>query len=65
MAGCACKSHDSYTCWSLRYHPRTFLTNQEIDQDGGPCECACHEPEHDSEDHPPSCRCEDCRFWGA
>lgn len=40
---CACKSHDEWLCWSIRYG----IELSEVEQDGGPCECVCHEEEHE------------------
>lgn len=40
---CACKSHDRYDCWALRYFHRTDVSGMTIDEDGGPCECLCHD----------------------
>jgi hypothetical protein len=43
---CACPSHSTaYTCWADRYgmdgHDR-----QAIENDGGPCQCACHDTDY-------------------
>lgn len=36
---CACKSIDPWRCWSIRYGVPIF----EVKNDGGPCECDCHD----------------------
>ena len=45
----ACKSHDPYDCWALRYFGHTDVSGMQVDEDGGPCECPCHDSfdEHD------------------
>ena len=40
---CACKSDDRYECWSVRYGTGMRFTCEQIDLDGGPCECSCHD----------------------
>jgi hypothetical protein len=45
---CACKAEDRYDCWAVRYDmPRAFYCQIDIDADGGPCECMCHDEEDD------------------
>jgi hypothetical protein len=50
---CACPSHDAYSCWQIRYPVLDCIGEEDrsiqryIDDEGGPCECACH---HDYED---------------
>jgi hypothetical protein len=39
--GCSCVSRDPFTCWARRYN-MPDLSDLIID-DGGPCECGCHE----------------------
>ena len=38
----ACKSHDPYDCWALRYFGHIEVSGMTVDEDGGPCDCACH-----------------------
>lgn len=40
---CACRFTDAYDCWSSRYPSPDLQTAKEIEMDGGPCSCACHE----------------------
>lgn len=40
---CICKSEDRYDCWALRYHHHTAVPAMTIDEEGGPCECSCHD----------------------
>jgi hypothetical protein len=49
LTKCACVSTDAYRCWAVRYG-KSAWDRAEIDMDGGPCECACHED--DEEDGP-------------
>jgi hypothetical protein len=35
---CACWNQDCYDCWRARYGKVG-----DVDIDGGPCECACHD----------------------
>ena len=38
---CACHSPEAFDCWAARYGmPNVF---DAIIDDGGPCECSCHE----------------------
>jgi hypothetical protein len=46
---CACKSGDAHNCWALRYHGHTGVSELTINDEGGPCECVCHEVEQDDE----------------
>jgi hypothetical protein len=46
---CACKSIDAYECWALRYN-LLWHSHAEIDDDGGPCECMCHECDPDDDE---------------
>lgn len=41
---CACASPDAYACWRIRY-PETGPEADEVEADGGPCMCDCHEDE--------------------
>lgn len=43
---CACQSVDEYRCWEMRYGPRDWDVG-EVEMDGGPCECPCHDEEDD------------------
>ena len=40
---CACPVDDRYWCWAHRYGVQVH----EVEEDGGPCECPCHEEEDD------------------
>ena len=42
---CACKSPDAYECWAIRYDLPPDFMGEEVEMDGGPCQCACHEPD--------------------
>ena len=42
LTKCACRSEDAYRCWEERYGPRDWDVG-EVDMDGGPCECPCHD----------------------
>lgn len=46
---CACPSEDAYRCWATRYGPRDWDIG-EIEMDGGPCECPCHDDEDEDTD---------------
>lgn len=46
MALCICPHTDPYECWRIRYN----IADTEVDADGGPCSCVCHEGEDDDED---------------
>ena len=39
---CACFARDAYECWAHRYGFAEY-DHDEIEHDGGPCECACHD----------------------
>ena len=43
---CACHNHDAYDCWRSR-HQDWDASREEIERDGGPCECACHDLDPD------------------
>lgn len=49
---CACHSDDAYDCWSSRYRTDEPQSAQEIEQDGGPCQCSCHDKR--DEDYDPA-----------
>lgn len=43
---CACPRRDAYDCWASRYRIPSYEESGDpsfIDDDGGPCECACHD----------------------
>ena len=44
--GCACPSRDASTCWEIRYG----VLPHEVEADGGPCQCLCHEWEIDEDE---------------
>ena len=44
---CACHSSDAHNCWALRYHGHTGVSELTVANEGGPCECACHEEAED------------------
>ena len=45
---CACVSTDAYACWARRYNMSQFDC-VAIDDDGGPCECDCHQGDEDED----------------
>ena len=46
---CSCLSEDAYECWADRYN--LGISDAEVvENDGGPCECHCHNEEYD-DDH--------------
>lgn len=47
---CACHSADAHNCWALRYHGHTGVSELTVANEGGPCECACHEDDREYED---------------
>ncbi len=50
---CACRSADAHNCRVLRYHGHTGVSEFTVNNEGSPCECACHEIEyHDDWDAP-------------
>ena len=49
---CACRFTDAYDCWTSRYPSDPDTTTQDIETDGGPCHCCCHD-ERD-EDYDPA-----------
>lgn len=52
--GCACRRRDAYECWAARY-PQASSTDdpldefEEIEAQGGPCDCPCHDSAADRE----------------
>lgn len=40
---CACHSSDAYDCWQIRYPSDERQSASEIEMDGGPCQCSCHD----------------------
>jgi hypothetical protein len=46
---CACPSEDAHSCWSLRYHGHSAMSELTVHNEGGPCECACHDQAEDGE----------------
>lgn len=46
---CACEDDDAYCCWASRYN-LGMPTIQEVRDDGGPCECSCHNEYDDDAD---------------
>lgn len=44
---CACRYTDAYDCWSSRYPSDEVRSAQEIEADGGPCHCVCHDQHED------------------
>lgn len=49
-AQCACHSADAHKCWALRYHGHTGVSELTVNNEGGPCECACHVDDIDDDD---------------
>ena len=48
---CCCVHPDAYDCFALRYDMSFDATHQEVERDGGPCECMCHDDDDfDDED---------------
>lgn len=45
---CACRSADAHNCWSLRYHGHTGVSELTVHNEGGPCECSCHDEDSHS-----------------
>lgn len=43
---CACIAFDRHDCWRLRYN---LPHSKSVEDDGGPCECACHDDADDEE----------------
>ena len=39
---CVCTEDDEYCCWAERYNMWSVST-EEIEADGGPCSCSCHD----------------------
>lgn len=39
---CACVSEDGYSCFAKRYGIDSY-DYEAIENDGGPCQCGCHE----------------------
>lgn len=48
---CACVHPHAFECWRIRYQ---LPLSADIHEDGGPCQCVCHdevdESEYDGED---------------
>ena len=40
---CCCKQSNAYDCWRERYRELYWRDAQEIENEGGPCECLCHD----------------------
>lgn len=47
---CACVSDDAHDCWAIRYGMRPMASFRDVERDGGPCQCGCHEPDDDFPD---------------
>jgi len=48
--GCACRADDRYECWAIRHGmTQANYCQIDVDTDGGPCECPCHD-EHLDDD---------------
>jgi len=47
---CACHSTDAYDCWQSRYPSNERQSAQEIEMDGGPCQCSCHDEQEEDYD---------------
>lgn len=47
MSDCACVSSSATSCWAIRYN----IDPMDVELDGGPCMCACHDGCDD--DHEP------------
>lgn len=45
---CACVATDAHDCWARRYG----IPHHRVENDGGPCQCSCHETEDDEWDRP-------------
>ena len=43
---CSCHALDAYDCWTSRYGVRGRIN---IEMDGGPCQCVCHDEVEDDE----------------
>ena len=50
MKDCACPSKDAHNCWALRYHGHTGVSELTVNNEGGPCECSCHETDLEEEE---------------
>lgn len=46
MNKCACVSTDERICFAARYG----ISLHEVEPQGGPCECCCHDREEDEDD---------------
>jgi len=46
---CACKGSDKWDCWAVRYSLPRHISDfrHEVENDGGPCECSCHDADDD------------------
>jgi hypothetical protein len=51
---CACKSLDAFRCWEIRYGFDADADMADIEMDGGPCQCACHDADEDDDYWTPS-----------
>lgn len=47
---CACPSTDSYRCWALRYYGHSVANVNVINNEGGPCQCVCHDNSRGEDD---------------
>lgn len=45
LVNCACRGTDKWRCWASRYE----ISLLDVAQDGGPCECQCHDDEDEFE----------------
>jgi hypothetical protein len=48
--GCACPRSNDYDCWRTRYDKLTddlddMMSADAVKDDGGPCQCVCHDAE--------------------
>lgn len=57
---CACHSYDRYECWRSRYR---LTADDSVDDDGGPCQCACHS-EYEEHERDEREALEDRRYGG-
>lgn len=46
---CGCQSDDEYECYAQRY--LIVEDHVLIEEDGGPCQCLCHEEEDRGEEY--------------
>lgn len=52
---CACRATSALRCWSIRYPVSTDFGDdgdgyRDIEGEGGPCQCQCHDAEGDEDD---------------